>query len=71
MAERCWTYNVPPDLHPRLEAVLTHRSLGAAEVWGEVRDWLAEHNVPVPDGLRLDPEPDTSPQRFLTTPSPE
>lgn len=71
MPERRWTYTVPPDLHPRLESVLTYRSVGAADVWAEVRDWLALHSVPVPEGLRLEPEADTLPQRFLTTPPTE
>lgn len=66
-----WTYTVPPELRPRLEAVLSYRSVGASEVSAEVRDWLAEHEVPVPDGAKLEPEADAPPPRFLTTPSPE
>ena len=69
MPEHRWIYTVPPDLRPRLEAVLTYRSVGAADAWAEVRDWLARHDVPVPDGLRLEPEADDSPPRFLTTPT--
>lgn len=71
MPQRRWTYEVPPDLRRHLEAVPGQRSFGAAEVWGEIRDWLVAHHVPVPEDLRLDPEKDESPPRFLTTPSQE
>lgn len=68
MPDRRRTYAVPPDLRPRLEAVLSYRSAGAANVWADVRDWLVAYDVAVPDGLRLEPEADASPQRFLATP---
>lgn len=49
---------MPPDLRPRLEAVLKFRSVGAAEVWAEVRDWLVEHEVSVPESVVLTDRPE-------------
>ena len=49
-----WPHSVPPDLRPKLEAVLSFRSHGAAEIWGEVRDWLVAHGVECPDRLPED-----------------
>jgi hypothetical protein len=49
-----WPQTVPPDLRARLEDVLGQRSHGAAEIWGEIRDWLVKHGVEPPDGLPLD-----------------
>ena len=46
-----WPSNIPADLRHRLDAVLSLRSCGAAEVWGEVRDWLIKHGVEGPDRL--------------------
>lgn len=55
-----WPYTVPADLRPRLEAVLSFRSRGAAEVWGEVRDWLEAHGVELPEGLPVTPPIDSN-----------
>jgi hypothetical protein len=49
-----WTYSVPPDLRRQLEGVLGQRNCGAAEIWGEVRDWLVANKVPFPDGLEVE-----------------
>ncbi len=46
-----WPYTIPADLRPRIEAVLGQRSHGAAEIWGEVRDWLEAHGVEMPEGI--------------------
>lgn len=48
-----WPYSIPADLRPRLEAVLGQRNHGAAEIWGEVRDWLVAHGVEMPDGVEV------------------
>ncbi len=50
-----WPYTVPEDLRPRLEAVLSFRSHGAAEIWGEVRDWLEKHGVDMPLDIPIAP----------------
>jgi hypothetical protein len=33
---------------------LGQRSHGAAEIWGEVRDWLEEHGVEKPDSVTVE-----------------
>jgi hypothetical protein len=38
-----WPRTVPPDLRRRIEGVLGQRSHGAAEIWGELCDWLELH----------------------------
>lgn len=50
-----WPKSVPPDLKKRLDEVLSFRTFGPAEVWGEVRDWLVAHGVEAPDKLPEDP----------------
>ncbi|SFQ17709.1 hypothetical protein SAMN04488047_1449 [Tranquillimonas alkanivorans] len=50
-----WPYTVPHDLKKRLEEVLSVRSHGPAEVWGEVRDWLEAKGVEMPEGLEVEP----------------
>lgn len=57
-----WPHSIPPDLRRRLDAVLSHRTRGAAEIWGEVRDWLEAHQVEVPEGLPFD-RPEETAQR--------
>ena len=52
-----WPNDIPPDLRRRLECVLGQRSFGPADVWGEVRDWLIEHDVQ-PVALPEDKRPD-------------
>lgn len=46
-----WPHTIPAGLRRRLEAVLSQRNAGAAEVWGEVRDWLEAQGVEKPDGI--------------------
>ena len=36
---------------------------GAAEIWGEVRDWLEANGVEMPEGIRLEPPPEGGAQR--------
>jgi hypothetical protein len=55
-----WPHSVPPDLRRSLEAVLGQRSHGAAELWGEVRDWLEAHGVAVPESLKLEQPAETA-----------
>lgn len=52
-----WPNTIPADLRPRLDAALSRRSVGAAELWGEVRDWLIKHGVEAPERLPEDPAP--------------
>lgn len=49
-----WPNNIPVDLRRRLDAVLSLRSCGAPEVWGEVRDWLIKHGIEAPERLPED-----------------
>lgn len=49
-----WPYSIPAGLRRRLEAVLSQRSHGAAEIWGEIRDWLAENGVAKPDHITVE-----------------
>jgi hypothetical protein len=46
-----WPNSIPPDLRRRIESVLSMRSHGAPEVWGELRDWLIKHGVQAPTQL--------------------
>lgn len=50
-----WPYTIPADLRPRLDQVLSKRNVGAAEVWGELRDWLEAHGIDMPDGIPVAP----------------
>jgi hypothetical protein len=50
-----WPNTIPADLRRRLESVLSQRSPGAPELWGEVRDWLIKHGVEAPDRLPEEP----------------
>ena len=49
-----WPHNIPPDLRKRINDVLGQRSQGAAEIWGQVRDWLEHHGVQPPEVLPED-----------------
>ncbi|SDY54628.1 hypothetical protein [Citreimonas salinaria] len=51
-----WPNSIPPDLRHRLENVLSRRDRGAPELWGEIREWLAEHGVEAPERLPEDPQ---------------
>lgn len=46
-----WPNDIPPDLRKRLDRVLSYRSWGAADLWGEVREWLADHALEPPETL--------------------
>lgn len=46
-----WPNNTPPDLRRRLNDVIGRRSFGAADLWGEVKEWLELHGVQAPDRL--------------------
>jgi hypothetical protein len=50
-----WPNTIPADLRRRLDAVLSLRSVGAPEVWGEVRDWLIKHGIEAPAQLPEEP----------------
>lgn len=54
-APMSWPQSIPPDLRRALEGVLSTRSHGPAEIWGEVRDWLEKHGVEAPERLPEDP----------------
>lgn len=58
-----WPYSVPAGLRRRIESVLGQRSYGAAEIWGEIRDWLEENGVEMPKGIKLEQPPEGSAQR--------
>lgn len=51
-----WPHRIPAGLRRRLESVLSQRSHGPAEIWGEVRDWLEAQGVEKPDHIH----PETS-----------
>ncbi len=53
----------PAGLRRRIESVLSRRSHGAAEIWGEVRDWLEEHGGEIPDSVRVEQPPEGGAQR--------
>lgn len=44
-----WPNNTPPDLRRRLNDVIGRRSFGAADIWGEVKDWLEAHGAEAPE----------------------
>ena len=46
-----WPHSIPAGLRRRIETVLGQRSHGAAEIWGEIRDWLEEQGVEMPDSV--------------------
>lgn len=50
-----WPYSLPAGLRRRLDAVLSQRPHGAAEIWGEIRDWLEENGVEKPDSVQVEP----------------
>lgn len=49
-----WPYSISVGLRRRIESVLGQRSHGAAEIWGEVRDWLEENGVEMPEGIEAE-----------------
>ena len=44
-----WPNTIPEDLRRILTGTLATRSVGPAEVWGDLRDWLIQHGVQPPD----------------------
>ena len=52
-----WPNTIPADLRRHLDAVLSQRSVGAPDIWGEVRDWLIKHGVEAPERLPEDVRP--------------
>ena len=52
-----WPNTIPADLRRLLDSTLSHRSVGAAEIWGDVRAWLIKHGVDAPERLPEDPPP--------------
>ena len=50
-----WPQTIPPDLRLRLERVTGYRSFGPQDLWGEIREWLADHELEPPAGLPTDP----------------
>lgn len=46
-----WPNDMPPDLRKRFDRVLSFRSFGAADLWGEVKEWLESHGLDAPDDL--------------------
>lgn len=50
-----WPYSIPAGLRRRIETVLGQRSHGAAEIWGEIRDWLEEQGLEKPDSIDVEP----------------
>lgn len=43
-----WPNTIPEDLRRILSGTLATRSVGPAEVWGDLRDWLIRHGVEPP-----------------------
>jgi hypothetical protein len=58
-----WPYSIPAGLRRRIDSVLGQRSHGAAEIWGEVRDWLEENGVEMPEGIEVERAPEGAAQR--------
>lgn len=58
-----WPHSIPAGLRRRIDSVLGQRSHGAADIWGEVRDWLVEHGVEMPDGVEVELPPEGGAQR--------
>lgn len=58
-----WPYSIPVGLRRRIDSVLGQRSHGAAEIWGEVRDWLEENGVEMPAGIEVERPPEGGAQR--------
>lgn len=58
-----WPHSIPAGLRRRIENVLGQRNHGAAEIWGEIRDWLEEKGVDVPEGIEAERPPEGGAQR--------
>lgn len=55
-----WPHSIPTDLRPLIDGALSKRNCRAAEIWGEVRDWLEAHGVKVPEGNSVEQPPESS-----------
>lgn len=58
-----WPHSIPAGLRRRINGVLGQRNHGAAEIWGEIRDWLEVKGVEMPDGIETERPADGSAQR--------
>lgn len=58
-----WPHSIPAGLRKRIDSVLGLRNHGAAEIWGEVRDWLEEQGVEMPFSITTEPPPEGGAQR--------
>lgn len=58
-----WPYSSPAGLRRRIDTVLGQCSHGAAEIWGEIRDWLVERGVEMPDTIEVERPPEGGAQR--------
>ena len=63
MTGRSWPYSIPAGLRRHIDSVLGQRNHSAAEIWGEVRDWLEANGVEVPEGISVEPPPKSGAQR--------
>jgi hypothetical protein len=52
-----WPQRMPPDLQDRITRAIGMRGCPPNDVWAEVREWLMQHQVPVPHRLPDDPAP--------------
>lgn len=52
-----WPNTIPPDLRARFDGLLGLRNCGSAELWGEAKDWLEQHDIE-PVELPLDQPPE-------------
>lgn len=43
-----WPSSIPADLRRILDGTLAQRGVNAAQVWGDLRDWLIKHQVEPP-----------------------
>ncbi len=51
-----WPNTIPPDLRKALDNTLGARSVGSAEVWGAVKEWLESHGAEAPE-FPVEPSP--------------
>jgi len=58
-----WPHSIPSGLRRRIDSVLIHVWRDGAEVWAEVRDWLEENGVEMPEGIEVEQAPEGGAQR--------
>jgi hypothetical protein len=63
MTAKPWPHSMPAGLRRRLDRVLGLRNFGSAEIWGEVRGWLEENSVEMPEGIEVERAPEGGAQR--------